>query len=458
MTDDLVVAPEADGAALGLLPMALAKPVTASELFSPGTRETIMVAIKAHVAKVPLDASTEFGRTQLQETKTKLVRSRTGVERLRKEHIAAARKIIADAGAIGDAYEADFKALEAIVDAPLAAYKQIERDRVAGHNAALQALCDLAVFPIGTEATVAEIEARIAEIQPATQRNWQEFSVQASEAWQAATATLNALLETTRRREAEAAELAELRRLKAESDRIKAHHAAIAVIANSHEFAIGSGSGPDGAVTAADVVARIAAVNAPDPRDWEEFADAAEGAREDALAVLRGRLADLQAAEAEARANREAAVAREAAERAQADAAAALRAAEERAANAESDRRAALEAAAAAAEQAKIDAQAERDAAVAEAVRKATEAALAPPVNGVTASSPAERYDEAARISRDCGGPPPRIQRPPDNDQKREVHASALAAFVAGGLKDKDARLAVTLIAGGKIPAVTITY
>ena len=41
---------------------------------------------------------------------------------------------------------------------------------------------------------------------------------------------------------------------------------------------------------------------------------------------------------------------------------------------------------------------------------------------------------------------------------KAKINSAALAAFVAGGMTEECAKMAVTLIASGKIPAVAIAY
>ena len=209
--------------------------------------------------------------------------------------------------------------------------------------------------------------------------------------------------------------------------------------------------------------------------DWQEFREQALDAKDQSLQALRRRHADRvehEAKEAELarlraeaaerdRLEREAAIIRAAQER---ERAAAARAAQEAEARAVAEREAAarrelelkLQAESAErrrveaeqrAEQERIDAaaRAERQVAIAEehARRRALEA-----VEAEKARVAAAEQAAAAELA----------SREKDKKHKAGVNRAALAALVAGGLTEECAKQCVTLIASGKVPAVSIAY
>lgn len=226
---------------------------------------------------------------------------------------------------------------------------------------------------------------------------------------------------------------------------------------------------------------------------WEEFKAEAGQAKDLALKALRDILAELQRyeaeqdelarlraeAEARAKADHEAAIARAGAEKAQREAneraaaelaAAAKReqdlkdqaaaqqraselAAKEAAAKAEYDR---IQLQAKATEAARVAAQAEADrvAAIqqAEQDRIAAEKRQAEAVEQARLAEIARQEAEAAEVIRQ------QEAREADKAHKAKINRAALDAFIAGGMTDECARQAVTLIAQRKIPNISITY
>lgn len=209
--------------------------------------------------------------------------------------------------------------------------------------------------------------------------------------------------------------------------------------------------------------------------EWEEFETEAARTKDKALTGLRDRLvarekydaeqaelARLRAAEAEReQKEREERIAREAAEQAQREADARAQAEREAVIRREHEAKAAAdrrelelklqaEQAEKAAAQAKADkiaaeqrAEQERIAAI-EREKQAAEAARQAEIKRQADAKAAEEA-EAARRER-------------DKAHKGKVNRAALAAFVAGGLPEECAKLAVTLIAKGEIPAIKISY
>ncbi|MGI4717241.1 MAG: hypothetical protein ACRYGO_07450 [Janthinobacterium lividum] len=209
--------------------------------------------------------------------------------------------------------------------------------------------------------------------------------------------------------------------------------------------------------------------------DWEEFKPQALEAKDQVLQALRRRLAErvefeLREAElarlrAEAvereRLEREAALVRAAEDRARAEAARAAQEAEARAAaerEAAARRELELKLAAESAERRRVEAEQraeqERIEAAARAEREAKEAA-----------ERAERQAaEAVRREQDCvaaqkvAEAAEQARREKDKKHKAAINRAALAALVAGGLSEECAKQCVTLIASGKVPAVSIAY
>jgi len=220
-------------------------------------------------------------------------------------------------------------------------------------------------------------------------------------------------------------------------------------------------------------IAEVQSVKVGDP--WEEFAPEALRAKADALESLQAallarekyeteqlELARLRAAEAaREQKEREERIAREAAEQAQREADARAQAEREAAIRREQEAKAAAERrelelklqaeqAEKAAAQAKADklaaeqrAEQERLAAI-EREKQAVEAARQAEIKRQADAKAAEEAEAASREA--------------DKAHKGKVNSAALAAFAAGGLSEECAKLAVTLIAKGKIPAIKISY
>jgi hypothetical protein len=241
----------------------------------------------------------------------------------------------------------------------------------------------------------------------------------------------------------------------------------------------------------ADVISDLELVALGD--SWEEFLAEAAQAKDQALISLRSQLAQRQVeeaqqaelvrlradAEARAKADHEAAIAREAAERAQREAD--ERAAAERAAAAKREQDLLDQAAAhqRAAEQAARDAEAvaerqrlqlqlqaeqsERAAAQAKADKIAAEQRAEQ--NRIDAEARQAKAVEQARLdelARQKAAADEILRqerlREADKAHKMKINRAALDAFVAGGMPEECAKQAVILIAQRKIPSVSISY
>ena len=197
---------------------------------------------------------------------------------------------------------------------------------------------------------------------------------------------------------------------------------------------------------------------------WEEFEAEAHRAKAKAIEALTAALAarekyeadqaELARLKAEAEARRiqdeKDRIAREAAERATREAEAKAQAEREAAARREAQAKAAAEQA----ERDRLEAierqkQAE---ARAEAERLAAEQRAKDAAEAARKAEIQRQADEAARIEAE------QKAREADRAHKAKTNNAAVAALVAGGLTAETAKLTVTLIAQGKVPAVRINY
>lgn len=219
------------------------------------------------------------------------------------------------------------------------------------------------------------------------------------------------------------------------------------------------------AVTAADLADAIAVL---EPvvigDDWQEYKTQALEAKDNALRVLRSRhserveheakeaeLARLRAEAAEReRIEREAAIVRAAEERARAEAARAAQ---------EAEARAAAEREAAARRELELKLQAEQ------AERRRVEAEKRAEQERIEAAARAERqaaeavHREQERVAAaGLAAAAEQARRERDKKHKAAINRAALTALVKGGLSEESAKLVVTLIASGKVPAVSIAY
>jgi colicin import membrane protein len=253
----------------------------------------------------------------------------------------------------------------------------------------------------------------------------------------------------------------------AEDDRVQRHKDAIEGIVS---LAIDSGESVE-SIRAAISAAEAIAIGP----EWEEFEPEAARAKDKALTGLRDRLvarekydaeqAELARLRAEVAAReqkeREERIAREAAEQTQREAEARAQAEREAVIRREQETKAAAdrrelelklqaEQAEKAAAQAKADkiaaeqrAEQDRLAAI-EREKQAVEAARQAEIKRQADAKAAEEAEAARREA--------------DKAHKGKVNRAALSAFVQGGMTEECAKLAVTLIAKGEIPAVAIKY
>jgi hypothetical protein len=342
------------------------------------------------------DISTRKGRDAIASMAYKVARSKTALDDVGK-------KLVADLKEVPKKIDAERKRVRDTLDSwqeevrrPLNEWQAAEDARVDKHNDAIERIRLLAVDLDGI--TAEDLSDRVAQLEAiALGDDWDEFEPEAARAKDKALGVLRAALAARQQYEAEQAELA---RLRAEAEaRAKADHEA--------------------------AIAREAAEKAQ--REAEEKAQAERDAaakREQALidqAAQAQRDAERKVREAEAAAANQTLQLKLAAEQAERQKLQAEADRVESIRRAEQDRIAAEQRQAAAVEQARLDEIARQNAAADEILRQ-------------------EKLREA------------------DRAHKGAIYKAAKEAFIANGMNEECARLAVKLIASGFIPAISIKY
>lgn len=376
-------------------------PLVAAEVFKPGGIDAVLTALEAQVRAEAdnLDISTPRGRKEIASLAYKVSRSKTALDE-------AGKTLVEDMKAQTKAIDAERKkardrldALKEDVRKPLDEYEAAESARIAGHE---QALADLVEAPCyGQTETAAEIEARLSHLLNYPSRDWQEFAARATKTLDGEIERARGLLEAARAREAQSAELERLRR-------------------------------------------------EADEREARERADREEMERLEREQCIAAEAAERARQEAEENARRE----REAAER---------RADEERK-RFEQDAREAEERAARA-EQMCLDAkrraqeaaeQAGRERIAAEKRAEEERKAAAERANR-EADAAVERERQRVQIERRAEEEATR-KREQDRDHRAGINRAAVMALISAGLSEEAAKTAITAIAKGSVPRVTIAY
>ena len=169
---------------------------------------------------------TIHGREACRSFAYKITRSKTTLDDWGKELTEGWRKSTSEVNAERRIVRERLESLADEVRAPLTAYETAEQERVDGHEAALAAIPAPAGY--GPGATAAELVARLADLRAYPARDWQEFAPRATELLAAEITRMETLHAAAVVREAEAAELAELRALRDDQRRREAAQEAAA--------------------------------------------------------------------------------------------------------------------------------------------------------------------------------------------------------------------------------------
>lgn len=386
--------------------LALVAQPDAIKLFEDKGLDPIIGKIREEVKKHISDISTERGRKAIASLARKVASSKVRLDDLGKELVTGVKAQIATIDGERRRMRDELDSLRDETRQPLTEWENIEASRIEAHEEGLRTIASLANVPFNSP--IEEITDRLEDVQSFVKRDWQEFARRYQMASESAISQLSKLLDETKRRAEEQAELqrlqaAEAKRLQEERDaRLQAEAAARAT---------------------AEAQSRARREAEAEERRQHEAAAKAKQESEARIKKI-----EEDAAKAKAEAERKAKAEREEVERkAKAAAAEAQRqheAADKARRDAEERTRRAEEAAAKAAKDAELATQRERDR-VAEEKRKEAE---------VVAKREANRKHVNA------------------------VNDSILNALVSNGIPESWAEKTVTLLALQQIPNVRITY
>jgi len=358
--------------------------------------EPWLQVIRSKIDGFTPDISSRKGREAIASMAYAVARSKTALDDVGK-------KLVADLKEVPKKIDAERKRVRDTLDSwqeevrrPLNEWQAAEDRRVDDHNKGIQIIKDLAVF--AETPTAAVVAQAIADLElVALDDSWEEFLPEAAQVKDKSLATLRTLLTDRTKHEAELAEIAKFNAEKADREQQERDAA----------------------------IARAAVEKAQ-----REAAEAAQ-------------------AERDAAARREQALIDQAAQ-AQRDADQKIRDAEAAAANQALQ----LQLAAEKAERQKIQAEADRVAAIqsAERERIASEQRQAAAVEQARLAEVARANAAADEINRQAAA------READKAHKGVIYKAAKEAFIANGMSEECARLAVKVIASGFIPAISITY
>ncbi len=185
--------------------------MTPEQIFAPGTMDPILEAIRTEVTRqaAKLDISTEQNRKAIGSLAFKVTKSKTFIEGQRKSLVAAEKKRLAAIDSEGRRIWDILEGIAAEVRKPLTDREQIDKDRIAGHEAKLLVLLEAAKVPFGcTVAELKDVIARVELVDPAT---FEEFASLAAGHKANALKELNAALKVSE----------EVERQKAENERLR---------------------------------------------------------------------------------------------------------------------------------------------------------------------------------------------------------------------------------------------
>ncbi|WP_315792342.1 MULTISPECIES: hypothetical protein [unclassified Bradyrhizobium] len=251
--------------------------ITAEKLFAPGGVEEVISKLEKDVrAMATKDVSTQTGRDHIRSLAFQVARSKTGLDGLGKDHVAKLKKITGEIDAKRREIKDRLEALQEEVRKPLTEWEDTEKARVEGHESALAAIVAAATFAVVPGP--ADIRSRLETIRTVMQRDWQEYGDRASEASAQADRILRAALDIAAKREAEAAELEQLRAEKAAREQ------------RDREQAIAREAAEKASAAAAEAVARVeqerlAAVARAEQAE-RDAREAAERAERDRIAAI----------------------------------------------------------------------------------------------------------------------------------------------------------------------------
>lgn len=197
-----------------LITVEITNPAT---VFVPQGLEPILVRIETECRKFLSDISTQGGRDNIKSLAHKIARSKGTIDKVGKELTEDMRKQINEINAERNRGVDRLQSLQDEIRAPLTAFENKEKDRLAGHETALALMASLDKWWEDGPLTADGIRVRIESVKSHADRDWQEFSERAEVEKNRVIASLTTHLEARIKADKDAEELAALR--KAEEDR-----------------------------------------------------------------------------------------------------------------------------------------------------------------------------------------------------------------------------------------------
>ncbi len=190
----------------------------AVEIFTKGGLKGILDGVEQKVRAMSLDASTVAGREEIRSVAYKVTRTKTALDAEAKKLTEGWRAATAQVNTERKVAQERLEALAEEVRAPLTAFENKEKTRVAAHEAALidiQLPANLLVDADALETIKTDILAAHLG------RDWEEFSDRAEATRKATVAILTERIDARRKYDADQAELARLREAEIERQRIE---------------------------------------------------------------------------------------------------------------------------------------------------------------------------------------------------------------------------------------------
>lgn len=191
--------------------------VVASEVFVDKGLDPTIEKIKAEVRSKFLDISTPEGRAEIKRLTRRIGSIKRQIDDMGAE-LKSPLKIQVD---VIDAerlrMRRELETLQEEVERDLSAWMEKENARTEGHEAAIKAYADAAIFGEMTP-TSAFVQSRIADLENPVIREWDEFKIRAEGTRVTSLETLRKILAERLQAEKDAAELAEHRRQQAERE------------------------------------------------------------------------------------------------------------------------------------------------------------------------------------------------------------------------------------------------
>mgnify|MGYP003385566499 CR=1 FL=1 len=198
-------------------------PATAISTIVAADTDGILAEIARKVNAFKPDVSTVKGRDAMRSLAAEIASSKVALVKIGKGLTEEWRKQTAAVNAECNIVEERMNELREKVRAPLTAWEREEKDRVAGHEAAIKAIIDLGDFGGSfIDPPLVDVIARLDQVENLPERDWKEFSTRALDAKVATIQKLARMRDEIGRREAEQAELKRFREAEAERARIEA--------------------------------------------------------------------------------------------------------------------------------------------------------------------------------------------------------------------------------------------